>query len=298
MEKKSDSASRRKKLYLRGCLTNGMGLLILYLIAKGLDVNLYAKIAIGVQYFVFFVHGLPFNSEKFYDLSGSLTHFSVVATSLYLNLDEVHPVKMFASIASFVWMIRLGSFLYARILRDKKDERFDKIKLVWWSFMGAWTIQADWVLLIQLPAVLLNTNPVHTEMLNEYQYAAMGGWILGFMIEVLADSQKSSFRKVPENRHKYITSGLWRYSRHPNYFGEIIMHTSLAALASLSSGLHYAWLSPLFTCFLLLKVSGVPMLEKAGMKKWGGDPAYVNYVMNTSCLIPWFPAGDASKKNA
>lgn len=284
-------------MYIRGCFSNGLGLAILFAIAKGLDLYTYAGIALGIQYAVFFLHGMPFNSEKFYDLSGSLTHFSVVASSMYLNYSgKPHPVKLFASIVSFIWMIRLGSFLYARILKDKKDERFDHIKTVWWSFMGAWTIQADWVLIIQLPAVLLNTSELYSETLDTYQYVAMAGWVFGFLIEVLADSQKSAFRKIPENRHKYITSGLWRYSRHPNYFGEIIMHSSLGALAAISGGLYFALLSPVFTWFLLLKVSGVPMLEKAGMKKWGGDPVYVNYMTNTSCIIPWFPAGDLKKE--
>ena len=136
-------AATRKKLYIRGCFSNGLGLAILFAIAKGLDLYTYAGIALGIQYAVFFLHGMPFNSEKFYDLSGSLTHFSVVASSMYLNYSgKPHPVKLFASIVSFIWMIRLGSFLYARILKDKKDERFDHIKTVWWSFMGAWTIQA------------------------------------------------------------------------------------------------------------------------------------------------------------
>ena len=152
-------AARRKKLYVRGCFTNGLGLAILFAIAKGLDLYTYAGIALGLQYAVFFLHGMPFNSEKFYDLSGSLTHFSVVASSMYLNYDgKAHPVKLFASIVSFIWMIRLGSFLYARILKDKKDERFDHIKTVWWSFMGAWTLQVSFFIVLLSSLTHVNTN--------------------------------------------------------------------------------------------------------------------------------------------
>merc|ERR1711990_389210 len=183
--------------------------------------------------------------------------------------------------------------LYIRIAKDGKDERFDPIKVHWWSFLGAWTLQATWVVLTELPVILINTRS-DTRGCNIVDYLCMFLWAAGFCFEVLADMQKMIFRLNPENKGKYITSGVWAVSRHPNYFGEILMWASLALMVSfygIMSGqysLLAAWVSPLFTAALLLKVSGVPMVEKAGMKKWGNDQNYLNYVNDTPCLIPDF----------
>uniref|UniRef100_A0A7S2XGI7 Steroid 5-alpha reductase C-terminal domain-containing protein n=1 Tax=Lotharella oceanica TaxID=641309 RepID=A0A7S2XGI7_9EUKA len=287
------------KLYVRGSVSNGMGLAILYCLSHYLGLQRYVLIAGGIQLFVFIIHGLPYRSEKFYDLSGSFTHLSVVTASLIFDERKRSPRQIFAAISAVVWMSRLGTFLYARILRDGRDARFDGIKPVCLSFMGAWTIQAVWVSLIELPVVLLNDRDDNLG-LGLTDLVAMGLWIVGFLLEAAADSQKMAFRDKPENKGRWIRSGLWRYSRHPNYFGEMLMWSSLAFLASSSTGftistkeaavMHFAWLSPLFTAFLLLLVTGVPAVEKAGFKKWGSEPEYMNYMKNTSCLLPWFPA--------
>eukprot|EP00939_MAST-03C_sp_MAST-3C-sp1_P005033 g5033.t1 len=255
-------------------------------------------LSLGLQLAVFALHGWPNSSEKFYDLSGSLTHFTLVSYAL-LHSPHNTTNSVFASVVSYVWMARLGSFLYKRILRDGKDGRFDHIKPVWLSFLGAWTIQALWVLLIQMPIILLcNEDKGSDDDLPSLgALCGMILWVLGFVVEVVADTQKNVFRDDPHNRHKFITHGLWRYSRHPNYFGEIVMWSALALIASVvaietgDGALHWAWLSPMFTTFLLLKVSGVPMLERAGRKKWKHLPQYEHYMKHTSCVVPWFPAG-------
>jgi steroid 5-alpha reductase family enzyme len=118
-----------------------------------------------------------------------------------------------------MWATRLGSFLYARILKDGKDERFDAIKSVWLSFLGAWTLQGTWVVLIQLPVVLLNSINDSRPQIGSLDYLAMICWIVGFLFEAAADTEKMAFRSVPENKGKYLTTGLWALSRHPNYFG-------------------------------------------------------------------------------
>jgi len=124
-------------------------------------------------------------------------------------------------------------------------------------------------------------------------------WLISFAIEVVADKQKDDFRRAPENKGKFITTGLWAYSRHPNYFGEIFMWVGLCI--SGSSCFHgagwLAWLSPLVTILLLTKVSGVPLLEASGQKRWGNDPAYQHYMQHTPCILPALrkpPAYDSS----
>merc|ERR1711990_873521 len=130
----------------------------------------------------------------------------------------------------------------------------------------------------------------------------MSVWFGGFLFEGAADSEKLAFRSVPENRHRYLTTGLWSLCRHPNYFGEILMWCGLSVVCSSAAldgaggtYLHAGWISPAFSALLLLKVSGVPMLEKAGEKKWGLEPAYQKYIKSTPCLVPFWPVAAVQK---
>merc|ERR1712007_170495 len=127
--------------------------------------------------------------------------------------------------------------------------------------------------------------------LGIFDVIGFGTWSIGFLVEAAADAQKFAFRSDPTNKGKFITSGLWRYSRHPNYFGEILMWVGICVSCSnVFSGWRWlGWVSPAFNTFLLLSVSGVPMLEKAGEKSWGSDAEYVRYMRETSCIVPWFP---------
>jgi len=161
-------------------------------------------------------------------------------------------------------------------------------------FLGAWTLQAVWVVLVQMPIILLS-QAVETRS-NALSLACLLVWLTGFVLEAVADVQKFEFRQDPAKRHRFIQSGLWAHARHPNYFGEITMWTAAAAAASIcgvltsNRTLHLAWLSPAFTSVLLLKVSGVPMITAAGEKKWGHEPAYQHYIKHTNLLLPGSPA--------
>lgn len=283
------------KLWIRGTISNSLGLGVLFGVSYlSASMPQFVAVALGMQYLVFLLHGLPYSSEKYYDLSGSATHFAVVAASLVSASRARSPRQMLTALLSTVWLTRLGSFLYLRIKKDGKDERFEPLKPVWLSFLGAWTIQAAWVVLIQLPVLLLNGRDDALPT-NAVDVLALSLWLVGFLIECAADIEKFTFRLDPANKNKFITEGIWRYSRHPNYFGEILMWTAMAldaSAAGVAMGSYAAlgaWISPLFTAVLLLKVSGVPMVEAAGEKKWGTDPEYRAYMEGTSCLVPWFP---------
>jgi steroid 5-alpha reductase family enzyme len=281
------------KLYLRGLVLNGFGATLLVLCAYFLDLVPTVLIATGLQVAVYLVHALPFRSEQFYDLSGSATHLSVVFASLVTVQRVRTPRQIFCAVAAVLWMTRLGTLLYQRISRDGKDGRFDHLKPNWFAFLGVWTIQACWVVLVEMPVVLVNTadDTVPFEW-PDYLIAAV--WVFGFIMELEADNQKMAFRSNPANRNKFITTGVWKYCRHPNYFGEITMWVALAAMVTRGAldtpRLYWGWVSPAFTMVLLLKVSGVPMVEAAGKAKWGTDPEYIHYITNTSCIVPWFPA--------
>lgn len=303
-EKKDDEPpkpSSMRKLYIRGTVTNSAGLLILAGLYQAIPGAVL--IALGLQWLVFVVHAMPFKSEVFYDLSGSLTHLAVILTPMVSVVRERTPRQLLCAVLSVVWMTRLGSFLFLRIRKDGKDERFDALKQCWLAFLGAWTLQAVWVCLIQLPVLLINQID-DTAPISLVDILALGGWCFAFVYEALADVEKFTFRADPANRHKFITEGLWAYSRHPNYFGEILMWVcmaiavSAAGLATANASLHLAWLSPAFTAVLLLKVSGVPMVQRAGEKKWGDDPAYRNYMEHTNLLLPGKPAPPLSDAKA
>jgi steroid 5-alpha reductase family enzyme len=110
--------------------------------------------------------------------------------------------------------------------------------------------------------------------------------VLGFSTEIVADNQKSKFRSFPENRDKFITTGLWAKSRHPNYFGEIVLWAGIAVMSfsSLEGWQYLTLISPIFTYILLVYVSGVRMLEARADKKWGHDEDYKKYKSNTPVL--------------
>ncbi|KAJ1460585.1 hypothetical protein M885DRAFT_509635 [Pelagophyceae sp. CCMP2097] len=276
-------------LMKRGCVTVGVSLALLFGSSVALGLQFYAGLALGIQLAVYLFHGLPFKSERFYDLSGSATHFAVVSAALMRHGSARSARQTLASLAAVLWMTRLGSFLFLRIERDGRDERFDRIKLHWLAFFGAWCIQALWVVLVEAPILLLN-EAEDSMPLSLFDVVCLGAWLAGFGLEAVSDAEKFVFRCDEKNRGKFITTGLWAFSRHPNYFGEMTMWAALAALCAQSTQRYGALVSPLFTAFLLLKGSGVPLVERAGLKKWGGDPKYLHYMAQTSCIIPMRPA--------
>lgn len=264
-------------------------------ISYATDLKVLAAIALAIQWGVYLVHGLPNQSEKFYDASGSITYLAVVLTAL-LSKDTHSARAIINCFLVVIWCTRLGSFLFARILRDGKDSRFDEMKKSWVRFLGVWTIQAVWVFLVASPALVVasceNCNATSVGLLDLLGWSI---WIAAFLFEVIADSQKSAFSSDPSNAGKFITEGLWAYSRHPNYFGEICMWIGvcLSGTSCFSGAQWLAWMSPLTTWALLMKVSGVPLLEKKGGKKWGHLPEYQWYMKHTPCIFPVLKAPPA-----
>jgi len=270
-----------------GLVVNFLGLAILALVSRGMHLEKFAAIALAINYVVFFMHALPQNSEKFFDATGSMTYLCLVVCALLLSGGRslrqiINPIMV------MIWCIRLGSFLYARILRDGKDARFDELKKTFLRWLGIWTIQSIWCFLVASPVLITVTCQSCATAPGLLDFVGWGIWICGFLFEVIADKQKEAFRTDPANKDQFITSGLWAYSRHPNYFGEVLIWIGLCISASscFHSFQWLAWISPVTTWILLTKVSGVPMLEKSGGTKWGLDPAYCWYMDTTPCIVP------------
>jgi steroid 5-alpha reductase family enzyme len=258
-------------------------------IATGIELVFNAVfLAFAIQW-IAFIPAYIFQTEKFYDLTGSLTYLLVIWYSLTLSSDQftnLNGANIVIVLLISLWAIRLGSFLFMRIHHDGEDKRFRSIKPSASQFFMTWTLQGLWVSLCSmcaLTAISSNTGIV----MNAFFYIGLALFILGFAIEVMADMEKSTFKANQENKDKFITTGLWARSRHPNYFGEIVLWTGIAVMSFSSlEGLQYLTLiSPIFTYLLLVYVSGVRMLEARGDLKWGDDPAYQEYKKKTPVLF-------------
>ncbi|NNU16647.1 DUF1295 domain-containing protein [Parvularcula sp. ZS-1/3] len=242
-------------------------------------------LSFAINWLVFIPSAMA-RTEKFYDLTGSITYLSMMGLALALTPSLDLRAKLAAG-AVILWSLRLGLFLFTRISADGHDRRFAEIKINPFRFLAAWSIQALWCLLTAAAALAIITSPKQ-QPLDIFLVVGGAMWVIGFLIEVIADEQKKAFRKDPANAGKFIDKGLWSRSRHPNYFGEILLWTGMAvaAIPVLTGGLWITLISPLFVTLLLTKVSGIPLLDASARKRWGDDPEYRAYRKRTPALIP------------
>jgi steroid 5-alpha reductase family enzyme len=231
-------------------------------------------------------------TEHYYDLTGGITYITVTVVAVLLSSPLDLRSAIVAAMVLF-WSIRLASFLFLRISRAGKDSRFDDIKTRPLHFLLTWTLQGLWVLLTAACALAIITGG-NREPLGVIGYVGIAVWTVGIVIEIVADRQKSAFRANPANKGSFIDTGLWAWSRHPNYFGEIVLWTGMAIIATpVLEGWQWATLiSPIFVAFLLTKVSGIPMLEKSADERWSGQDDYEAYKRNTPMLFMKPPARD------
>jgi steroid 5-alpha reductase family enzyme len=257
----------------------------------GVPVFALAVAVVFVIQWVGFIAAYALQTEMFYDLTGSITYISVTIMAVLLS-PVVDGRSVLLLILVLIWAGRLGTFLFRRILKAGKDARFDDIKVSFVRFLNTWTLQGLWVTLTLAAALAAITTSTRKEL---GLFALMGTlvWLFGFSIEVVADAQKSRFRAAPENKGKFINTGLWAWSRHPNYFGEIVIWIGVAiiALPVLRGWQWVTLISPVFVTLLLTRISGVPILEKRADEKWGGQEDYEAYKEQTSVLIPRPPKG-------
>jgi steroid 5-alpha reductase family enzyme len=236
-----------------------------------------------------FIPAYLLRTEKFFDLVGSLTYVTVSVAALVLS-GSIDARSYLLTGMVVVWALRLGGFLFTRILKSGKDSRFDTIKPSFGRFLLTWTVQGLWISFTVGAALAAISAPLKVS-LDRYALVGFLLWLLGLGFEALADAQKRKFRRDPANKERFIQSGLWAWSRHPNYFGEILLWLGVAVAAF---PVLYGWqlvtlISPLFVAFLLTRVSGIPLLEKRADEEWGGQADYEAYKKNTSSLIPLPP---------
>ena len=236
--------------------------------------------------FIVFLPSYYYQTEHYYDLTGGLTFISVILFSLYtkhitLGLDIRSTL---IGIMIIIWALRLSSFLFLRVKKVGEDIRFKEIKKSFSRFLLAFSLQGFWVFMCTFPAlIVLTSTNFETDTI-----LILGSilWLFGFLYEVVADKQKSNFNI--NNKGKFISSGLWSRSRHPNYFGEITLWTGITVISiSVLSGFQYlALLTPFFIFRLLNNISGVNLLEDIGRKRWGKLKEYQNYIKETPKFFP------------
>lgn len=256
-------------------------------------VLLCAIIVLAINWLAFIPAWLR-QTEHFFDLTGSLSFIAATGTAVYLTPTPDSRALLLATLIA-IWAFRLGSFLFLRVRKDGQDGRFDTIKPHFMKFLMTWTLQALWVIASTAMALAaITTSP--GKPLEALAFIGLTMWVTGFLIESVADWQKRQFKRrstQPDDAQQpFISTGLWSWSRHPNYFGEILLWLGIACIAAPAiSGWQWVTLiSPMFVIVLLTKISGIPMLEKRADDRWQDNEAYQRYKQRTPVLIPRPPA--------
>jgi steroid 5-alpha reductase family enzyme len=278
-------------------MTVVLGLAVAALAGAGTPPVGYVSLSLWCALLVFALQWLAFSlaflrkTETFFDAVGSLTYVLVMLLALAIT-KPLDARSLLLAACVIVWAGRLGSFLFLRICEDGGDRRFDKLKYRFWPFLQTWTLQGFWVISTACCALAAITSGV-SKPLGSLAAMGLALWLLGLGLEVVADVQKRRFRRQRQNRGIFISEGVWAYSQHPNYLGEIILWVGVAVMAfpALQGLQYFTLLSPLFVVLLLTRISGIPLLDAAARKRWGDDPAWRRYRSVTPVLVPWLGRG-------
>lgn len=263
---------------------------ISYLIAFLTEISLVksAVLFAFIIQWVLFVPAFLFKTEKFYDISGSFTYISIISYVYYQSylLKGFNLGNLILVFFIGFWAVRLGSFLFLRIHKAGEDKRFRLIKRSPTQFFMTWTFQGMWVSLCSACALTAMASDQGL-IINNWFYIGSFLFLFGLAIEIIADYQKTIFRKDEKNKDNFIKTGLWALSRHPNYLGEIILWLGISVISfsSLSDWQYITLISPIFTYLLLVHISGVRILESNGKKKWGHLKNYNEYIDKTPMLL-------------
>ena len=246
----------------------------------------YAVLFIFLIHLLIFLPSYFFQTEKFFDLTGTISYVSSVLFIFFKSntVDSINLGSLALSTFIIIWSLRLGTFLFLRIKKAGKDRRFNEIKKSFSWFFMTFSVSGMWVTICSICALTGIANGI---IFSSTTIIGIIIFIIGFTIEIIADSQKTKFRANDDNKDKFISSGLWKYSRHPNYLGEIILWLgiSLISFSSLEGFQYITLISPIFTYLLLVNVSGINFLEKSGKKKWGHLESYKKYLKETPRLF-------------
>ncbi|MFH1211855.1 MAG: DUF1295 domain-containing protein [Candidatus Woesearchaeota archaeon] len=250
---------------------------------------LYALIISLAIQIIMFIPAFIFKTDKLTDISYGLTFIILTVAMFFFRKNSIYNAhKNILLLMVVFWGLRLAVYLFLRIRKIKKDKRFDGIRESFSKFLFFWLIQGAsvWIILLPVQFFILSDSNIAVSTIAGFIL-----WLAGFVVEAVSDMQKYRFIKKPENKDKWIATGLWKYSRHPNYFGEILcwIGVYLYCFSSLTPDLRIiSLISPVYIAFLIIFVSGLPKLEAGADRKWGSVGEYKLYKKRTSILLPWF----------
>ena len=260
----------------------------------GVEVNgiaLFVWCAVGIYAFqwLIFVHAWFSQTELFFDLIGGITFIGLMLVALWFSGTQDLRTLVIAG-AIIAWALRLAPFLFFRTRNAGEDKRFRQIKTSFPTWLMVWTIQGSWVFVTASCALAAVTSSIH-KPLGVFFYLGLLMWLGGFALEIIADRQKSFFRSQAGNEDRFIDTGLWSWSRHPNYFGEIVLWIGVALMSYpvLQGWQLVTLISPIYVIVLLTWISGARILEARADKKWADDPEYQSYKDRTPMMILWPP---------
>ena len=257
---------------------------------NGYPVLLYCVLISFTIHLIIFIPSAIMKNEKFYDFTGMIAYLSIIIFAIQQKYIQIHSIDIYSLVLSLlisIWTLRLGIFLFYRVLKVGEDIRFKDVKNNALKFFVWFSISSLWVSLTTMAAMNVVTSKNYNKDLTLLCIGTII-WIIGFLFEIISDYQKIKFKNNASNKNKFIDSGLWSISRHPNYFGEIILWIGIYIITLPStSGLEYLGIiSPLFVIILLNKVSGINLLEASADKEWGLSNEYQKYKKITPRLIP------------
>ena len=217
--------------------------------------------------------------------------FIIVNAFYFCSIQEIYSRHVLLLVLVSIWGLRLTIYLAIRNIGKKEDFRYQEFRKhygahrYWWvSFFQVFLLQGVLIMIVSLPLLGVHTK-TQTDNLNVLDYIGIIIWIIGFVFESVGDYQLAQFKKDPKNNGKVLDSGLWRYTRHPNYFGDATVWWSFG-IFSIASGAFWHIIGSLVMTYLIVKISGVALLEKS---LDDNKPKYRDYIRRTNAFFPWFP---------
>lgn len=252
--------------------------------------NIYLISALYIFIFMNFMYllALRLKDNSIVDIGWGMG-FIIVALATLFDRGTFYPRQLLITALILIWGLRLALYIFKRNSGKGEDFRYKQWRqewgktIYWRSYLQVFMLQGVIMFVIALPIMHVNASNASELVITDFIGAAI--WLIGFLFESIGDAQMMMFKNNAANKGKIMRSGFWKYTRHPNYFGEALLWWGIFIVAIGANSIYISLISPLLLTYLLLKVSGVAMLEK----KYTGNAEYDEYIRTTSSFVPMLP---------